>query len=239
MYHMFDVEVAKEVGIFAAILFHNIAFWCQHSQANGRNYHDGEYWTFNTNKAFCELFPYMSGKSIRNAIQKLIDAELIITGNFNEKPYDRTIWYTLSQKGKCMFQKGQMDLPVGANGIAQKGNPIPDINTYINTDINNNNIKGGTVRFVKPTIEELSAYALEIDYNLDPQAFLDYYDGNGWMVGKNHMKDWKAAVRTWKRRAIERGLNTHANRPEPNEPVITPEQAAEARRIIEAGGGWG
>ena len=137
---MFDVEVAKEVGIIAAILFQNIAFWCQHSQANARNFHDGEYWTFNTNKAFCELFPYMTSKSIRNALQKLVDSGLIVTGNYNEKPYDRTIWYSLSQKGKCIFQKGQMDLPVGANGISQKGEPIPYINTYINPDINTDTI---------------------------------------------------------------------------------------------------
>ena len=126
----------------------------------------------------------------------------------------------------------------------QSNGDVTSCNTEIDIEIEKSKSKNksknnGTTRFVKPTIEELSAYALEIDYNLDPQAFMDYYDGNGWMVGKNHMKDWKAAVRTWKRRAIERGLNTRANRPEPTEPDITPEQAAEARRILEAGGGGG
>lgn len=56
-------------------------------------------------------------------------------------------------------------------------------------------------RFVKPTLEELQAYAMEIGFNLDAQHFLNHYDANGWKVGKgNSMKDWKAAVRTWRDR---------------------------------------
>ena len=138
MNHMFDIDVAKEVGVIAAILFQNIAFWCQHSEANGTNFFDGRYWTYNTNKAFCEIFPYLSSKNIRTGLQKLMDAGLILTGNYNQKAYDRTIWYTLSEKGKCIFQKGQMDLPIAANGIADSGEPIPYINTNRKPNINNN-----------------------------------------------------------------------------------------------------
>lgn len=65
-------------------------------------------------------------------------------------------------------------------------------------------------RFKKPSLDELTAYAKEIDYNLNAQAFLDYYEGNGWRVGRNPMKDWKATVRQWKRRDEERGLDTSA-----------------------------
>ena len=136
MYHMFDVEVAKQVGIIAAILFQNIAYWCQHSRANEKNFYDGRYWTFNTNKAFCELFPYLTSKMIRTALQKLTDAGLLVTGNYNKLAYDRTIWYALSEKGESIFLKGQFDLPLGANGFAANGEPIPDINTYISTNIN-------------------------------------------------------------------------------------------------------
>ena len=52
-------------------------------------------------------------------------------------------------------------------------------------------------RFVPPTIEEVQSYCSENKYEVDPIRFVDYYTANGWMVGKNHMKDWKAAVRTW------------------------------------------
>ena len=54
-------------------------------------------------------------------------------------------------------------------------------------------------RFIPPTIEEVKAYCQERKNNVDAERFADYYNSNGWMVGKNKMKDWKAAVRTWER----------------------------------------
>jgi hypothetical protein len=52
-------------------------------------------------------------------------------------------------------------------------------------------------RFTPPTIEEVQAYCQERQNGVDAERFIDYYSSNGWMVGKNKMKDWKAAVRTW------------------------------------------
>ena len=53
--------------------------------------------------------------------------------------------------------------------------------------------------FKKPTLEEIQAYCKERDNEVDAEYFLDYYESKGWMIGKNHMKDWKAAIRTWER----------------------------------------
>ena len=55
-------------------------------------------------------------------------------------------------------------------------------------------------RFSPPTIEQVQAYCTEKGYGVDAERFVDYYISNGWMVGKNRMKDWKAAVRTWSRK---------------------------------------
>ena len=52
-------------------------------------------------------------------------------------------------------------------------------------------------RFAAPTVEEVRAYCQERGNSVDAQRFVDYYGANGWKVGKNPMKDWKAAVRTW------------------------------------------
>ena len=54
-------------------------------------------------------------------------------------------------------------------------------------------------RFAKPTLEEVQAYCAERGKGVDAQKWYDYYSANGWRVGKNPMKDWKAAVRTWER----------------------------------------
>jgi len=57
----------------------------------------------------------------------------------------------------------------------------------------------GTKRFIKPTPKEVTEYALSIDYTLDGEAFCDFYESKGWMIGRSPMKSWPAAVRTWKR----------------------------------------
>lgn len=74
-------------------------------------------------------------------------------------------------------------------------------------NVKNNNNRG---TFSPPTVDEVRAYCIERKNCVDPEAFIDYYTSNGWMVGKNHMKDWKAAVRTWERKDREREGNTPA-----------------------------
>jgi len=70
---------------------------------------------------------------------------------------------------------------------------IPNHNNNTNTD----NI--GRKRFEKPSLADVQAYCAERGNSVDAQKFVDYYESNGWRVGKNAMKDWRAAVRTWER----------------------------------------
>lgn len=55
-------------------------------------------------------------------------------------------------------------------------------------------------RFVKPTVEDIRSYCTERGNAVDAQRFYDFYESKGWLIGKNPMKDWKAAVRTWEQR---------------------------------------
>lgn len=59
--------------------------------------------------------------------------------------------------------------------------------------------KAATSRFQPPTLYDVKAYCMERGNNVDAERFVNYYTANGWKVGKNPMKDWKAAVRTWER----------------------------------------
>ena len=56
-----------------------------------------------------------------------------------------------------------------------------------------------TTRFTKPTLSDVKEYASSIRFELDCEAFMNFYDSKGWKVGKSPMKDWQAAVRTWKK----------------------------------------
>ena len=67
--------------------------------------------------------------------------------------------------------------------------------------IGKDNIYGvKSTRFVPPTVDEIKEYCLERNNNVDAEKFYDFYQAKGWMVGKNKMKDWKAAIRTWENR---------------------------------------
>lgn len=101
--HIFDIDVAQLVGLNAAVLLENIAHWCEHNAANNTNLHDGHYWTYNSTKAFNELFPYITVNALRTAIKKLKDNGLILTGNYNKSAYDRTMWYTLTAKAETLL----------------------------------------------------------------------------------------------------------------------------------------
>lgn len=57
--------------------------------------------------------------------------------------------------------------------------------------------RGG--QFIKPTLAEIRAYCHERKNSVDPEAFYDFYESKGWMIGKNKMKSWKSAINTWER----------------------------------------
>ena len=57
-----------------------------------------------------------------------------------------------------------------------------------------------TKRFIPPTIDEVRVYCTERHNNVNPDSFVNFYESKGWKVGKEPMKDWKAAVRTWEQR---------------------------------------
>lgn len=59
--------------------------------------------------------------------------------------------------------------------------------------------KRETARFVPPTVEDVALYCAERRSHVNAEKFVDYYTANGWKVGKNPMKDWRAAVRQWER----------------------------------------
>lgn len=93
MIHSFDIDIAKELDVNSAIIYQNIVFWCEKNRANNINFHDGEYWTYNSKTALLELFPYMTYAQIKKSLSSLYDGGYIGKGQYNENPYDRTNWY--------------------------------------------------------------------------------------------------------------------------------------------------
>ena len=115
MVHSFDSEIAKEYGILEAILLNNLHYWIVKNQANNKHFYDGKYWTYNSIKAFKELFPYATERKIRTALGHLVEKEILVTGNYNQSTYDRTLWYALTNKGLSVLQKCQMQVAEMSN----------------------------------------------------------------------------------------------------------------------------
>lgn len=133
MNHSFDVEIAKQFGILEAVLMNHFIFWIEKNRANGKNYHDGRYWTYNSTKAFQELFPYASRRQIERALNHLRDEGILMVGNYNENKYDRTLWYAFTEKGESISRNGEMEIPENVNGDTEKGKPIPDTDQLAGT----------------------------------------------------------------------------------------------------------
>lgn len=93
-----------------------------------------------------------------------------------------------------------------ANQEVTKTKPNENVNDNDNENDNENvNEKksGGKPQrsFKPPTMEEVKSYCDERRNGVDAQHFMDFYESKGWFIGKNKMKDWKAAVRTWEQRS--------------------------------------
>lgn len=135
--HSYNVSVAADVGINAAVIFYNICYWVEENTANERNLINGEYWTYNTVNAFKTLFPEMSYEQVRNALRKLENAKYIKSAFLNEDTRDRTKWYTVVDKNKwitsnkCNCENSQMD--------CDKSQMEREENTDVNNIYNNKN----------------------------------------------------------------------------------------------------
>jgi len=125
-HHNFDTVVASDVGVNAAILFENIRYWVTKNKANNKNFRDGLYWTYNSRRAFNELFPYLGEGAIRGALQKLIDAGYVIKGEYNLANYDRTGWYSVPL-AKLTSPLVEITSPLAnlASRLVENNQPIP------------------------------------------------------------------------------------------------------------------
>jgi hypothetical protein len=126
MEHHFDIDLAKKLNVNCAIIYKNLEFWCSKNKANNKNFIDGNYWTYNSVKAWKELFPYLGETQIKNALKTLEENGYIMSGEHNANKYDRTKWYCI------------LELEVLTNGDVENSQPIPynkpDKKTYIDYD---------------------------------------------------------------------------------------------------------
>lgn len=125
-------HVAERYGFEEAVFLDSIVYWYRTNRANNRNFRDGRWWTYNSIKAFEDIFPWWSAKQIRRIAASCREQGALIAGEFNEDRRDRSLWYTpgdellalyglAAETGKCTCPTGQMQVPEGADSLAQMG----------------------------------------------------------------------------------------------------------------------
>lgn len=248
MQHHFDIEIAEKYGLNEAIILNNIRFWVLHNEANGTNFHDGRFWTYNSQKAFEKLFPYMKPFTVRTALKSLEDNGLIITGNYNKSSYDRTKWYTLSDKVNMLFAqlspicgktqmdvkenlnsmrgKPQLDVRIATNGIEENNELIPDMKPVKKTADRKPEPKRTYGRYGNVKLTDTDLSKLKDEFPDDWQERIDrlstYMDSTGKSY-KNHL----ATIRNWARRDSER------QKPSRNSDSRASEQDGQGKRIAD------
>lgn len=129
---------------------------------------------------FCKLYEVSRG-SIQNWLKMLDDNGYI----------ERTV----------IFKQGSKEILSRYIKLKDKGS-LKNYTDNTNINITNTNLTDSNRKafFKKPTLDDVKDYCIERNNNIEAEAFLDFYDSKDWKIGKNKMKDWKAAVRTWERR---------------------------------------
>ena len=145
---------------------------------------------------------------LENIIDVCINKELFDINKYNDyniltsKRIQKNYLDATARRKNCEISSEHDLVNVDINAInvdinATKKSKVNNIKVNIKENIKE---KKPTPRFVKPTIDEIAEYCIERKNNLNPNQFYDFYEAKSWMIGKNKMKDWKAAVRTWERR---------------------------------------
>lgn len=122
--HSFDVGIAKELGLNSAIVFNHIVYWLKVNASKGTNIHDGKIWMYETQKEIADFLEYLTFEEVKKSIVKLLDSGILIKGNYNKNPFDKTAWYTVADQRILKIKKTLTKAPCGA--IASAGGRYPE-----------------------------------------------------------------------------------------------------------------
>lgn len=111
-YCTFNVKVAEMCGVNAAVILQHLQFWVKKNRAKGINLHDGKYWTYATQKQLSEIFPWVTERQVKSALNKLIENGLLEKSKFNQEKWDQTTWYTLTDEGMEIFSKSAKNVEI-------------------------------------------------------------------------------------------------------------------------------
>ena len=180
-YLVVNKQLARQVGLKAVVLLADLISKENYFIENGTI---KEGWFFNTSKNI-ERDTTLTNYQQKKAIKKLEKIGFIQT---ELKGMPATLHFKILENKISTYLKTSFKETSKQDLKKLKTNKNKEI---IITNKNNNK---------KPSVQEIKDYCLERNNGIDAEQFFDFYESKGWLVGKNKMKNWKAAVRTWEKR---------------------------------------
>lgn len=174
----------KALALFALL----IAYYNAHGKMNGNpHFIKGE---------VCPKVPWLTTKTIAACLQEINDHTNVKWFQVKGSWYIHALSFDNHQDLRD-DRMGKDELPDYSWSTPGVGPHEVEVEEEVEGKVE---VEKKGARFTKPTPEEVTAYALSINYVLDGRQFCDFYESKGWKVGPTPMKNWQAAVRTWKNR---------------------------------------
>jgi len=180
-YLVVNKQLARQVGLKAVVLLADLISKENYFIENG-TIKDG--WFFNTSKNI-ERDTTLTNYQQKKAIKKLEEIGFIET---SLKGMPATLHFKILENKISTYLKTSFKETSKQDLKKLKTNKNKEI---IITNKNNNK---------KPSVQEIKDYCIERNNGIDAEQFFDFYESKNWYVGKNKMKNWQAAVRTWEKR---------------------------------------
>lgn len=216
-----DIDSMPNLSLEEQVAYKRIAAYTQLNGAYDKPLTDLAYWLRS------------SKDTARRVIKSLTKMGLleVVTAEGKPTAYKAIPWVNISEvieEAKRRYDERQPIANCNPSQIAtpckmqphpsQIATPVPPIDIYrYNMDVNTapareeEKKKKPAAKFQKPTVEDIAAYCAERGNNINAEEFFNFYESKGWLIGKNPMKDWRAAVSTWEQRHKNEQQNTYNN----------------------------
>lgn len=145
-------------------------------------------------------------EALRESIDNSVKARTSNKGGRRKKTQD-------AEESKADDAEKETGVSDEKTGVLETETPVSETETLTVPNLDKPNLdkpKRERSRFKPPTVEDVRAYCSEKGYAVDAERFVDFYGSKGWMVGRNKMKDWRAAVRTWVKRDAPKAVKDYA-----------------------------
>ncbi|MBU5486442.1 DnaD domain protein [Clostridium sp. MSJ-11] len=200
-------DLAVKIGLNESIILQQIHYWLEINRKAKINNYDEHVWTFNTIEKWQEQFPFWSERTIKRILKSLKEQDLIITGNYNKKAYDRTLWYTINYK---KVEQLENEEPSNADEISSGQNGTMDSdNVAQSTSGQNGTMDSDNMERPIPETSSETSPKTTTEINLEEEETIikKYKNAKGKVLTKSEKDKLKQLLNTYSKDLILKAID--------------------------------